>query len=380
MKSLKKIGILTFFSYFNYGTVLQAYALQEKIRELGQASEILDYCSLDNKKTTSQKILGVIKNPSILVERISKKIDRIIYSKKIQATVKRYEEFKNMLQVTNKKYYVEADLKECVEDYSAFMVGSDQTWNTYLPIVTNAFFLSFVPNNKAKLSYAPSLGGNKFSREKQEEMVKQWKNFDKLSCREDFGVELISKTTSKRVVKVLDPTLLIAREKWEKISTKLEIEDKEYVLCYVLGKRKENFEIIERFAKEKNLPLYYIYNFDTKLKKKRNYLYGVGPREFIGLIKNARYIFTDSFHGTIFSLLFNREFFTFTKKLDGEGSDNNRLYELLKNFEIEDRYVKKYSDISNVKEINYENINKKMNEQKEKSVSYLKECLNYEKE
>ena len=285
-----------------------------------------------------------------------------------------------MLQVTNKKYYVEADLKECVEDYSAFMVGSDQTWNTYLPIVTNAFFLSFVPNNKAKLSYAPSLGGNKFSREKQEEMVKQWKNFDKLSCREDFGVELISKTTSKRVVKVLDPTLLIAREKWEKISTKLEIEDKEYVLCYVLGKRKENFEIIERFAKEKNLPLYYIYNFDTKLKKKRNYLYGVGPREFIGLIKNARYIFTDSFHGTIFSLLFNREFFTFTKKLDGEGSDNNRLYELLKNFEIEDRYVKKYSDISNVKEINYDNINKKMNEQKEKSVSYLKECLNYEKE
>lgn len=373
---MKKVGIMTHHRYYNQGTMLQAYALQRKIELLGYQAELIDYKEV-KYRPIYERIKNKILHPIKTVKEISILVNARTNSDKIQKSKNKYDEFYNNIKISSKKYTSEKQLKEDLPEYDIYMVGSDQTWNPYLPINTDAYYLSFVPDNKTRVSYAPSIGGKDIPEEKNKVIKLELIKFKHISCRESKGCKLLEKILDRKVEEVLDPTFLLPIEEWKKISKTTLEEDEKYMICYFLGDVKNNIKNAERTAKLLGLKPYYIYTYDSRIKKNLNYLYDVGPAEFLGLIRNAQFVCTDSFHGSVFSIIFNKQFFSFTKRKDKGVSDNNRIYELLKLFNLNNRYISQEKIVKNsdISKIDYKNVNSILNNRKIQSEEFLEKCL-----
>lgn len=378
-KYIKKVGIMTYFDFYNQGTMLQAYALEKKIIDYGYEAEIINYTLKDKNKPLFLKIKYKILHIFTYLKSTNKYFYNFINKEKIHLRNNKYKEFlKNKIKLSKNIYNSEEELRKSPPEYDIYMVGSDQTWNPYLQINSKAFYLDFVEDFEKKVTYAPSIGISNISEEKALEMKKYLVGIKHLSCRDYIGAELISKLVNRKVKKVLDPTLLINSNEWDKIIKKPNIKDEKYILCYFLGSNNTNIKFAEQLSKNVNIKIFYIYNDETVIDPKKSYLYDVGPSEFLYLIRNAEYVCTDSFHGTVFSIIYKKQFYSFTKKDDGEKSDNNRIYELLNEFKLKDRYINKskiYDNINKRNEINYNEVYKILEEKKEESEKYLKSIL-----
>jgi len=366
---MKKVGIITFHEYNNYGTVLQAFALQKKVELMGYDSEIINFRSSLNSLSFFQK---VEKRYKVAIKSIQTRKEMKL---KKQAFKKFYKEY---MKVGNKAYYNIAQLKKDVPEYDVYMAGSDQTWNPYLDIKSEAFFLTFAPKDKIRVSYAPSVGVGFVSPNYSEEMKKRLESVDYLSCREETGAKIISEITGKNVPVVLDPTLLLKPEDWDKVASNYNINEP-YILCYFLGEMEHCRNFAKRLSKEKNIPIYYMYATKYDCKDGNKVLNNVGPREFIYLIKNASYICTDSFHGMIFSINYNKSFYTFCKRKEYEGSDNQRIHDALKYFNVEDRFIEDGDKFTGeFKDMDYNHINKDIENKRKISIEYLTHALERE--
>ncbi len=373
---MKKIGIITYHKFYNYGSMLQAFALQRYLEDNGSDAEIINYTIKDNKEKKSDILLSRLKrifNPIKRKTMIFKLKNPTI----IQSHKERFDDFySKYIKLGNKEYSTEKELKENLPNYDIYMVGSDQMWNPYIKIRSSAFYLSFVPNDKMKVSYAPSIGGKIISDTYQKEMKQYLEKFKYLSCRDKIGSEILSKLLNRQVETVVDPTLLLSKNEWSKIAKPKENIEEKYIVCYFLGNKKENIKWAIDFGKKLGVKVYFIYSLANDILEGLDYLFDVGPQEFLWLIKNAQYVCTDSFHGTIFSINFNKQFFSFTKRKDGEGSDNNRIYQVLEEFNIKDRLIKNTYD-SNITEndIDYDKVDKILEEKISDSKKYLEQII-----
>lgn len=373
---MKKVGIMTHHKFYNQGTMLQAYALQKKIELMGQHSEIINYTTTTFRNSKKDKIKKIIKNPKILIERLNLLIDKKKNAKEINKSIERFDYFyNNYMKLSKEKYISNDELKRNPPDYDIYMVGSDQTWNPYIKSNKETYLLDFVPNNKVKTSYAPSIGGKEIPEESKEVFKKNLETFYKISCREEKAKEILQEIVNKDINVVLDPTFLLTKEEWSNISVDYkEKPEKKYLLCYFLGRNSKNIKLAQKIAEEKELIPISIYNLDSGKNNIFETKFGIGPLEFIDLLKNADYICTDSFHGCVFSIIFNKQFMAFKKRKDKKGSDNNRLIDLLTKFELEERMYNDKKSITR-KEINYEKVNKILAKEKSKSEKFLKECI-----
>ena len=374
---MKKIGIMTHHRFYNQGTMLQAYALQKKIETMGHKAEIINYTTENYRNSIIQKIKSVITNPKVIVQRYILKYDKQKNASQIIKTKNKFDEFyRNNIKLSKQSYKTSEELKANPPQYDIYMTGSDQTWSPYIKSNKETYMLDFVQNGKIKTSYAPSIGGNTIPQEAKEDFKNNLCDFSKISCREKKGQEALEKLLEKKVENVLDPTFLLDREEWNKISKPYQRkENNKYMLIYFLGRSKENRKVVKKIAKErKNLPVISIYTFDSGTHKDINTVYGVGPAEFIDLVKNAEYICTDSYHCCIFSIIFNKQFMAFRKRKQKKGSDNGRIDDLLNLFNIKNKIYSKESNI-NLDDINYEKVNKILQKQKTKSEKFLKECV-----
>ena len=336
---MKKVGIITYHKFYNYGSMLQAFALEEYLNNNGANAEIINYIIKDRKESKKDILFSRIK-------RIFKPTKRktMMFKLRNPNIIKKHKEkfdtfYNKYMKLGDKEYGTEKQLEDDLPDYDIYMVGSDQMWNPYIKIRSDAFYLSFVPDNKTKVSYAPSIGGNIIADKYLEEMKKYLKNFNYLSCRDEVGSEILSKALNRKVETVVDPTLLLNKEEWSKFAKKEIGVDEKYIVCYFLGNKKENIQYAIDLGKRCGIKVYFIYSLANDLIDGLNYLFDVGPQEFLWLIKNAQYVCTDSFHGTIFSLNFNKQFYSFSKRKDGEGSDNNRIYGLLEKLNLKERLI-----------------------------------------
>lgn len=372
---MKKVGIMTHHRFYNQGTMLQAYALQKKIELLGCEAELIDYKEIIHG-TIGNRIYKRICHPLATIEEIRKIVNAKKNQDKIKRSQERYDEFYKNLNIGSEKYNSQEELRRTPPNYDIYMVGSDQTWNPYLPINTEAYYLSFVPEGKKKTSYAPSIGVNQIPEEKKTLMKKWLTNFEQISCREKNGCELLENILNTKVEEVLDPTFLISESEWNAVSIERTIKEK-YMICYFLGNNSNNIENAEKIAKLLGLKTYYIYTYDSKINKNLNYLFDVGPAEFLGLIRNADFVCTDSFHGSVFSIIFNKQFCSFTKRKDKGESDNNRIYKLLDLFNIKERYISQDKEIVkfDICNIDYKKVNSILEKERIKSENYLKKCL-----
>jgi len=374
----KKIAIISPHNEPNYGTMLQAYALANTIESLGGVAEYISYQNFI-KKNFIGKVLYYAIRPHIIAQKFNenKKMNNIddysfFCSSEFVDTMREFEIFYNQYIPHSKITYNPKTIHNAIE-YSKYIVGSDQTWSPNLYNKYSINFLDFVKDDLKKNAYAPSLGTTDISEEFKNILKLKLAKFVNLSCREKQNCELIERLTEKEVTHVLDPTLLLTADKWDMVAKEVNMPP-HYVLCYILGEKKCISDFAEILGENKNIPVYYIAVRPIYLQK-NNSLNGIGPSQLISLIKNATYVVTDSFHGTIFSINYKRNFYSFTKRSAGAiEADNVRIIEVLKDYNLTNRF-KADHDNKLEDDISFNKVNGILEKKREDSINYLKKII-----
>lgn len=338
------VGLLTLDSrIYNYGGFLQEMALQDAINSLGYECEIIDYEVSQEFNTFSLK--RGIKNFSF--DKIKKKLTKektILLSDSVSDLITKrkraFDKYRAHNLVLSKKMSY-SDLHSIDLNYEQLVCGSDQIWNPDYNIP--AFFLNFGRKDCRKIIYAASIGKDYLSRHQEKIYSKLLEVPDYISVREDSARKLISGITEKNVELVLDPTLLHQQEYWVKKADDSSLNHKNYIFCYFLNLTDEKVKSANEFARRNNceiIAIPYLHNemeeYSEKLEGKL--LSEVNPADFLNLIRNAEAVITDSFHATVFSIIFQKDFWCFGRNA-GTYNMNTRLHTLLGYVEMQDRLI-----------------------------------------
>lgn len=345
MDNSKKVGILSlYYNNSNYGGVLQAYALCRVLNDMGVNAEqvqirrvfhvqphkriISDYLNLEKY---IQKV-KIIVTPYI--EKRYQKLHEQEWNKRVLA-VKR---FRDRIP-HSERVYTDDDIAETLDSYDTFITGSDQVWG--ITQYSSPYLLNFVPKGKRKFSYAASMGYTSIDEKTKKIYEETLKGYCAVSVREVDAVDMLSSLTDKQVVQTLDPTLLLDREQWDEIVPERKITEP-YLLCYFLGDDKTLRKRAVEFARVKGLKIVTFPHCPTTHHNSDNHfgdyrVYHAGPDDFVSYIKYSNCVFTDSFHGTVFSILYEKPFLVFNRK--GEERMISRISSLLSLFHIEKRLV-----------------------------------------
>ena len=356
-----KIGILTFHCAHNYGAVLQCYALQETLKDMGHDVEVIDYRPeyllapyriFDYHRLFPAKTMQLIKNLGR---------EFLIFNRRR----KRYKAFNDFIS-TRLNLSGQIQGNDIPSKYDIYIMGSDQIWN---PKITKGFdpvyfgeFL-FDKGEKKYISYAASMEVNSLNEDEKSFYKKSLANFDSISVRESQLAALLQPLTDKKIEFVLDPTLLADINIWNKIAESPNINVK-YVLVYQVRINDNALRIANEIAKKNGAIVINILTYCTPYLN-RHKLQCESPERFLGLIKNAFCVVTTSFHGTAFSIIFNRPFYSISI-----GSYDTRVMSLLRNVGLEKRLVPKDSS-PNFSEIDYSDVNINVFKLRNKSKDFL---------
>ncbi len=367
----KKVGIITLHRVVNYGSVLQTYALQTKLEELGYESITIDYYP------ERLHIKGMLKR----IKDKGPKFEKSFFVRNCARTIIfpsyiiRFNMFKKFLKkyikMTEKTYYSDKDFENNNFDFDIYCTGSDQVWNSeWNEKIEKPLFLSFAPEDKRKISYAASFG-KKELKESEKNMTRDLlKRYDAISLREKSGVEIVENLGIKNSVHVVDPTLLLNGNDWRKLASN-KYKNDNYILVYNLNRNSKIDKYAANLSKKTGLKVrflsYQLHEFYKKGKISCN------PRveDFLSLIDNAKYVITDSFHATAFSINFNTQFV-----IVYPGKFSTRLQSLLELNELENRVAKDENDMTVVdNKIDFEKVNSIMKKEREKSYKWLEKAL-----
>lgn len=349
---MKKIGIVTAHSAYNYGSKLQSYAMKEMVRQKGFEPIIWDVKYSENgvidkikRKLRFIRNIGCFYNlyQHRYIQRLypnaSRYLRRLIFKRHVAI-----DSFNKLLDVK----FIQGDKTKIAKEtrsFIAFFCGSDQVWRPIQNPDLKYYLLDFVDDSVRRIAYAPSLGTAHIPDNMKNIYRNALSKFYSLSCRETTGAEELDNITNKNVRVVLDPTLLVGKLIWDNIiDEKYALSLGNYCLCYLLGDNKNHRTFCKRVSETLKVPIlnfahFKLYNeADNSLNS--NQLFDITPQQFIGLIKNAKFVVTDSFHCTAFSIMYHTQFATLQRyTCRDENSTNNRLYSLLKQINIQDRMV-----------------------------------------
>lgn len=305
---MKKISIITVLNTVNYGSALQTFATQMFFENKGFETEFVDYWRKD--QTTEARIERIKKSKKTSLKQwIKKPLRDYLEIKSIKASEPVFRGFiKDKINLTSHTYSSFEDLQADCPVADVYATGSDQMWNSgWNQGIEKSFFLEYVPEGKKKIAYATSIGKTSFDDNEAKEIIPLIKKYDFITLREQSAVDLLGKYDIDSTL-VLDPTLMLNKETWSKYLPENK-QPKKYLLVYQLHMEHDNAnfdEAVKSIAKEKNLEIVRItYSYsDLKIGRK---IVLPGIFEFLSLIKNADFIVTDSFHGTAFSINFNKE-------------------------------------------------------------------------
>lgn len=377
IENIMTVGIITYHEAYSYGANLQCLALQMFLEEKGYKVCIIDYSTKAylelraKKKWKSLYRRGVkfvehpirflkIKNNALKIKKI-----KLGYEKQLETRNKKFIEFrKKNYHLSKKRYETYSSLKEHCPQYDVFICGSDQIWNPSFCDMDDNYFLAFAPIEK-RIAYAPSFGIKSLPKSIQKEYAKRLNGINYLSVREEEGAKIINQLTGKNVPVVVDPTFLVGQDQWLEIARESTVEiTQPYILTYFIGIDKYSQKFIEdvkmKFSAYKVIDLV----FDQT---------HYGPSDFIKLIYGAKFVFTNSFHGTAFCINFNIPFAVGrTLKDYGNESAFARLENLLNCLNLQDRIYEKGSGLDESWfQLDFANVNKKRKELVKKSENFL---------
>lgn len=390
VKMKEKIGLAVVTYTINYGTFLQAFATQTAIRNLGYETEILniesviDDVSKKRRKYFLKQLFNVAELKSYrhtISAIIAKKFDKK-YRTFITQREQCFREFGEKNFLVGKKCDSWKGLSEHCTKFTSIVVGSDQLWRP-ANIAGNFYTLNFVPDDVTKISYATSFG-LKEVRDNQREIARNFlSRIEYLSSREASGAKIIRDLTGRNAEVVCDPTLLLDKDDWDVFLPTTPIVSGEYILVYLLSNSKEHREYIKRLSKETSCKIVGVLHGAGYIKGDENFVdeapAAIGPFDFLNLIKYAKYICTDSFHGCVFSTIFEKEYFAFKRFSDKDKmSTNTRVTDLLDKFGLGHRLIESFDDIQ-LEPINYNEVNRRVGSFREYSQGFLSDSLKHKK-
>lgn len=346
-----KIGIVTFTYGDNYGQRLQNLATQELLKKY--ADEVY---TLPQKKPEKSVLSNI------------KQYVKLCLNRKLLTTLKRskaFSEFDQMYIQYYKKTISEGHVPNNLKnEFDYFAVGSDQVWSPFSHDVNETMFLTFADSHQ-RIALSPSIASTTIPESKQEKYKKYFLGFPNLSVREDAGAQLIFELTGRKANVLLDPTLMFDESFWAKYCNKPNVElNSKYALVYFLGSSKTNSEI-EKICRENNLTIINILSENKYLQ--------LGPSEFLYLIKNASLVITDSYHGTIFSTIFETPFINI--KREGASLDmSSRFDTLYSKLGITSRFLPNITK-SNLLSMDFKMIKSKITAEQNKTFEYIEAVL-----
>ena len=340
-----KIGIMTFWwSKDNYGQLLQCYALQKYLRDRGHDAFLIRYKPEKLKhSSTAQKISFAIKHPFETISVLCAKIEAkamLSETEKENATLRKFDSFRKKYIVSTESIYKSYDdLCSNPPNADMYIVGSDQIWNInseYAVDNINAWFLNFVPETCRKTSYAASFGRDNLLKSVKKRIKPLLQEFCNVTVRENSGKDIVTSMGINAEV-VCDPTLLLSADKYRELFTPINVS-KKYIFCYMLSNTCSfSAQKLSIWAKENNLELIYV-NGNVSWKKcdyedeqiEKSYL---TIPEWLSYLANAEYVITNSFHCSLFSLLFEKKIAVV--HLEGSVKNtNNRIDSLFLNLHV----------------------------------------------
>lgn len=353
------VGIITIIDKDNYGNRLQNYALNNYCNNILKIST----CTLDNNYLFNNKKNLLYTKCKVYGKRIIKKIIGLEKKKNDSNRLKNFLDFDCNINYYQKKVDANSKFKE----FNYLIVGSDQVWNPTFGRLSDVDVLKYV-SSKKKISYAASFGVDNI--DNTENVLDGIINFKAISVREDSGKKIIEDLTGRKDVEVLvDPTMLLTSKEWDKVSKKPEyFPKKKYILNYFLGNLSDDRKKeIERVAKENNCDI-------VNIMDKNDPLYVSGPSEFLYLEKHAFLICTDSFHSSVFAILYDRPFIVFNRE-DSTENMGTRLDTLLSKFKLKNRRYNGKNITKENLEHDYIEAYKILDQERKKSEKFLKKAL-----
>lgn len=357
---MKKVGILTFHDAHNYGAILQVCMLKKYITQLGYDVKVINY--------HNQQI------PNKYVKKGREEFDKEEFHK--YAYFDHWTRWEKINQFINELtdyaqevYTSEKKLEGLDIDY--WICGSDQIWNTDLTKgIDRGFFLDFKTNGK-KIAYAASMGKDYLDEHEEAEFKRLINGLDCISVREETLKEYAERFTDKEIKKVLDPTLLLNPEEYADIIENIPVVGN-YLVVFSLITDDRLRQVALEVAKQKNLEI-----IEINECKLSNYycrqVSNAGLGEFLSLIKNASAVVTNSFHGTVFSILFKKDFYTLTNL----RNRNARVENILNIVGMRDRLIDGVDALANIKEQDFEKAFENLDKAREESKNYIKKALDY---
>lgn len=354
-----KIATLTYQRHDNYGAMLQCYALQKKLGDIGAEAEVIDYVCEVSEKPFSIAALRA--------KGVKRYITGAIGALTRLPRAKKFREFRrNHLNLT--QTVTEKNISRLGAIYDGYIVGSDNVWNADITGLDERYFLSFVADKRKRTSYAASFGNAKIKSGQMQQYKELIEDIAVLNLREKTGAELAQKLTGRQANVVCDPTLLLSRDEWETMAENPNEKGK-YLLAYQMVPSKRFVDFVKAVAKQKGLRVVYV-PFPYGVLKCRTKM-RIGPCEWLGLFRDAEYILTDSFHGCVFSVIFQKQFSVCISQL-GERIEN-----LLSVLDIKQRRVDGAEDVGKLDDINYKIVNERLENFRKSSERELDALIKY---
>ncbi len=330
----KKVGLATCF-IDNYGACLQAYALSRKIKECGCKCQIINYIEPHNYNKPSLR--NTLYSHSLIAKILTLRYKHIYIA---HGKKPAFHKFRRKYLSFTRRFLTAKAVKDANLRFDACVCGSDQIWN---PLFFNGnndiYFLDFVSEGTKRIAYAPSIGLAEFPEEYMSDLKEKVNRFDYLSVRETAGQKIVAPLTDNDVKVVLDPTLLLTASQWAKIAKLPKIKEP-YIFLYLFGNRPYIGEFVEYVRNLTGLQVVCIPYTEREKNPEYVKVYDAGPCEFLGLIKNASLVITDSFHATAFSINFNIPFYSLLRNEDSEKINmNSRIFSILDLVGLQERLV-----------------------------------------
>lgn len=360
---MKKVATMTFPNSPSYGASLQMYALYIAIAKLGHDVEVINYINryMKEEKHIHQQVRG-----------LRNSVKKSLTSMLNYPMRKEFRDFEKKINMHPKKtIHTSEELREIADRYSHVVVGSDQVWNPKVTGFDTGYLLDFCGEDCKKVAYAPSFGVNSLEDEYVKTYAEELLKFDMLSAREKRGRELIHELTGRDCPLVLDPSMLLTKEDWEKEIKKCKNRSEGHIVCFLFNRDQKADDFVKELSAKKGLPVYGIgrHLLTGRRNKEMTYSGPIGPAKWLDVIHDAEYIVTDSFHGSTFSLIFEKKLY-----VSLASSTNSRLVTLMNTAGLGHRIIGNH-DTALTDDIDYTSVTENLKTKREESLAYLGRSL-----
>lgn len=360
---MKKIGVLTFHRAINYGAVLQTYGLITTLHAIAPGCQVIDYRG--ERLENHYKPIYLPKNKNKLKSLAKCMIKYPIAVKRRKV----FSQFVSKYIPVTEEIYDDHTIGQANAQFCSYITGSDQVWSPRTVGFDPVYFLTFADGQK-KNSYAASFGVREIPENLREEYKKRLSGYSHISVREESAVPMVQELlTDAQPERHIDPSLLLNAEQWGKLAAAP--KDRGYVLLFTVNMPKKLIAFARSLAAAKGLKMIYINEKPIFCEKGIEYRRSASPEEFLGLIKHADYVVTNSFHGTAFSVNFRKNFYV---ELDTKSGRNTRAESLLKILGISGREITEDVYKGTDSEIDWNHVEQELGVEREKALQYLK-CI-----